>query len=124
MKLARRSFLKSIMGSSLAALSFIYFKPRIETIEGRVKRLFKKVPRERANNLAPLLGYQALSLREPDERLQNVSDKTFIQIIDNNIRQDFTENNIVNIAGWQLAHTEVAIMSIMALKDSQQGLPV
>lgn len=118
MSVDRRHFLKGIVGSSLVALLPASAAAISETVECRIQRLFVNCAGEISNNstvLPTIFTEQTLMLRRDNECLHKLSDHDFIEMLDNNIRQDFAEGQIIDLAGWQLASTEVAIMNIVRM---------
>lgn len=116
MSIDRRYFLKGIMGSGLIVLSAASIKPIDETVEERIQRLFSiDTINIKSSNLPSHIKDYSLKLRESEDGLLRISDKAFVEIIDSNIRQDFSENHIIEIAGWQLSRTEIAILSTIGI---------
>lgn len=113
MSIHRRHFMKAILGSGLVAFSVISIKPISENLECKIQRLFAQHPAKRTPELCTkILGNQALTLLKADSELLQLSDKSFIKVLEKKIRQDFSDGRIIGLAGWQLASTEVAIIHI------------
>ena len=114
MNIDRRNFIKVTISSSLISLSAISLYPTSETVADKIKRLFAKSIIRKTHmshaELLSLIAYLPLEIRKSDNELLKLSDEDFIKIIDKNIRQDFYEDRIINLAGWQLAYTEAAII--------------
>lgn len=117
MNINRRFLLKGLSISGLIMLSNISIRPSMETLDARIQRLFSICPSKTCfptQTISPaLISPPPLSLRKPSNVLLEMSDSAFIMEIDYNIREDFSEDQIIELAGWQLAFTEVAIMGLI-----------
>lgn len=118
MNVNRRNFTLGIIGSGLVALTTTIKKPAHETVVERIQRLFancsiQQTP-EACEALAPSTENHTFILVKPDEELLKLSDYSFIKVIESNIREDFTEKRTVDLAGWRLSNTEIAIMGMLA----------
>lgn len=115
MSMGRRHFIKKIVGSGLFITLFASVKSHalpIETIEERIRRLFSNC--KSPETLYALVPQHPLLLRETATELLKLSDKALIKLIDKNIRLDFSESNVIDLAGWQLSHTEIAILQLIS----------
>lgn len=118
MSVNRRYVIKGIIGSGLVSLSTLSNLPNIETVEDRIRRIFIKCAIIGSSAECPrmslLIDDQLLTLRQTYSDLIKLSDEAFIKVIEKNIRQDFSESHIVDLAGWQLSRTEIAILRLIS----------
>ena len=117
MSVDRRYFLKGLMGMGVIPVTPISIQPLEETLEQRIQRLFSSCGDGlTCLDMEPYLKKQKLSLKGRAAEINHLSDQDFIEMLEYNIRQDFVQGDIVDIAGWQLSTTEIAVIDLIAKK--------
>ena len=117
MRFNRRQFIMSMISSGIISIFPHSLPAKPETVEDRIKRLFSKCAfnktSHRCTELLPVISGVMLIEEISNNKLLMLSDKDFMRTIEENISQDFSKDNIVNVAGWQLSHTETKILQII-----------